>query len=87
MQIQCRDNSSVPRGMIRFFIKTGAGGTYRLFKEVNVYATNTQALIGLYNETLVFDLPIANGDIIGVSTDSANNFNIVTFDYDISGCI
>lgn len=86
VQIQSRD-ANIARGMIRFFIRTGVGGTWRLFKEVPVYATNTQTLIGLYNETINFDLPIAAGDFIGVTTENASNFNFIAFGYDITGFI
>jgi len=78
--------ASTQQGMIRFFIIAPGGTGSYLFWESPVSATTQSDTLTAFRTRVVAYRSLAPGFSIGVSTQNANTFNILTFGADITNC-
>ena len=87
--IRINSYSAVPVGMIRIFVKSNvAMAPWTLFKEVMVPETpNNDPPYPVFALSVDMNLSLENAWQVGVSTETATNFIITGFGYDITGFI
>ena len=78
--------TSINPGMIRFFVSPSLGpSAYQLIREVPVAPAERTGLIRTFSAVVVFDIMLANGWTLGVSTEVADTFAITCFGVDVIG--